>query len=208
MATTTRCCRTTTPRSPRAAPWRRSPIGQGQGADAVHDRARSARPARSGRATSRAAARRAVAPESEGQGEEGEVACRPSSSRSWPSWSSGRRRRGLGARDEVRRLPPAAARRRRQGHAQDPQGPRLDGEIPGDRRRRRAAARLHDRRRGRAPSTRTARPTSRRCRRRSRRRDRRPGVLRLRSAVRRGRGSARLAAGRAQGAAAGAAVGG
>src|SRR6185312_4234000 len=57
-------------------------------------------------------------------------------------------RSGLGARGQVRRLPTATAGGRRQGHAQDAQRPRLDGQVPGDRRCRRAAARLHDRRRG------------------------------------------------------------
>ena len=40
--------------------------------------------------------------------------------------STGRRRAPAGPRDQVRRLPHAAARRGRQGDAADPQGPRLD----------------------------------------------------------------------------------
>ena len=57
-------------------------------------------------------------------------------------------RAGLGARDQVRRLSPAAARRGRQGHAAHAQGPRLDGEVRGDRRAGGEAAGLHHRRRG------------------------------------------------------------
>ena len=56
---------------------------------------------------------------------------------------------GLDSRGQVRRLPDAAARRARQQHPAFAQGPRLDAPFPGDRRRGRAAAGLHHRRRNR-----------------------------------------------------------
>ena len=82
-------------------------------------------------------------------------------------------RRRLGARDQVRRLPHAAARRGRRGHPAHAQGPRLDRQVPGHRRGRRALARLRSSTARSWRSTTAARRTSPPCRRRSPRADRR-----------------------------------
>ena len=105
----------------------------------------------------------------QGQGQEGLVRCRrfvePQLCQAGRARAGGGR---LGARGQVRRLSHAAARRGRRGRAAHAQGPRLDGQVRGDRRGRREAAGLHHRRRGRWRSTSMARRISRRCRRRSR----------------------------------------
>ena len=145
---------------------------QGQGAQAVHDRqARRARPTRSGNATAR--------PRRPGQGRR--RAARPSppprSRRAAALFVApqlaklvdrppGRGR--LGPRDQVRRLSPAAARRGRQGDAEDPQGPRLDREVPGDRQARPRRCRTASSTARSARWTTTARPISPPCRRRCR----------------------------------------
>jgi hypothetical protein len=109
----------------------------------------------------------------------------------------------LGARDQVRRLSRAAARRGRPGDLAHPQGPGLDREVRRHRRGRRRPARRHPGRRGGGPGR--GRPA--RLRRPAGgpvgRRQRRPDLLRLRPAGPGGRGPARPAAARAQGAAEG-----
>ena len=82
-------------------------------------------------------------------------------------WSTARRSGdGWVPRDQVRRLPRAAARRGRRGHAEDPQRSRLDRQVPGDRQGRRRASRC-DRSTARSSrSMTTARRISLRCRRR------------------------------------------
>ena len=56
-------------------------------------------------------------------------------------------RGGLGTRDQVRRLPHAAARAERPGHVEHPRGPRMDREVPRHRPRGRSPARQYRRRR-------------------------------------------------------------
>ena len=116
------------------------------------------------RAKADAIARHEAAPAARPQ----EVArCRTSSRRSSASSverppSGGR----LGARDQVRRLSHAAARRGRRGDAEDPQGPRLDGQVRGDRQAGGSRCPTASSTARSSRSTTTARRTSRRCRRR------------------------------------------
>ena len=93
-----------------------------------------------------------------------------SSRRSCAGWSSGRPiGRRLGARDQVRRLSHAAARRGRQGRAAHPQGTRLDREICRDREGGGASRPTASSTARSSRSTSTARPISPRCRPRCRR---------------------------------------
>ena len=117
--------------------------------------------------------------------------CRASSRRSCASSWSGRPRRRLGPRNQVRRLSHAAARRRRQGRAAHPQGPRLDRRSSPPSPRRRRAARLHPRRRDRGAGSQRRAGFRGAAGGAVGRQDRRPDLLRLRSAVRGRRGSAR-----------------
>ena len=113
----------------------------------------------------------------------------------------GAERCGLGARDQVRRLPHPGAARSRRGAAAHPQGPRLDRQIPqcGGRRRQAAggdgADRRRDRGRGRARHLEfldaAGRPQGRPAR--------RLRLLRVRPAAPRRPRPARAAAHRAQG---------
>ena len=102
--------------------------------------------------------------------------------------------RGLGARDQVRRLPHAAAHRGRQGDAADPQGPRLDAKVRRHRPGRRKLAGRDHRRRDRGARPEGAPDFAALQAAIVRGQDRRSGVLRLRPAVRRRRGPAAAAA--------------
>ncbi len=111
--------------------------------------------------------------------------------------------RRLGARGEVRRLPAADAHRGRRGAASHPQGPRLDGQVPGDRRGGRRSRRRHRRRRGGRARPRRRAGLRGAAGRALVGRHRAAGLLRVRPAVRRRPRPSQAAAERPQGAAEG-----
>jgi bifunctional non-homologous end joining protein LigD len=124
------------------------PEGQGQGRrgleDAVQGRARGLKPRPARTFDRRIEAARPGPKGAQSQGQAGQDRRRPARLHRAPAvqvCSTVRRPARLGARDQVRRLSHAAARRGRPGRAAHPQGPRLDREV---RRIAEAAADLPD----------------------------------------------------------------
>ena len=161
-------------RSPRAGPWRRSPLGKGRAPKPFM----TAQDAHGRRGLEQQAARTSGGHEPSGNsGRKAEEGRRPMPAlrRAAALQARGAPAGGAGwaPRDQVRRLSHAAARRGRRGDAAHPQGPRLDGQSsPPSPKPAAKLAGLHDRRRGLSRSTTTARRTSPPCRRRSRRANR------------------------------------